>query len=283
MKVIRICIIGYSNTGKSTFLNRVIGSKVSIVTRKINTTRDNIIGVLHIKDSQLVFTDTPGFINKPKSTLEKKIGIKGLKSLINNDIVCIFLDIKNTLHSNHLINMSYYSTMLKTPVVVLNKIDLIHDKTSLIKAAQFLKDKGFDKIFMISSLKNQGINDVINYFIDNTYFSDTFYSKNITTDNTLETICQEITREKLFMFFHEEIPYFLTVKNSMWKDKAKSIVIYQDIIVTKNVYKKILLGKSGNILKKISQQVRYEIKKIINKEIHLYLFIKVEKNWINKF
>lgn len=280
MKVIKICIIGYPNSGKSTFLNNIINHKISIVTHKIHTTRDNIAGIINKKNCQLILIDTPGIIKKPKFDLEKKIINKALKELDCNNLACIVIDIKRKLSNNHLLNISYYYNMIYKPIVILNKIDLIKNKRILIKFAKSIKNKGFNNIFMISSLKTNGINDLIKFFIKKSLLKRQIYNINIITTKSVKLLSEDITLEKLFICFNQEIPYSLTVKTELWYDKGHYIIIHQIIFIIKKNQKKILLKNKGALIKKISTLSRNEIGNLLNKKVHLFLFIKVNKNWI---
>ena len=281
MKFARVCIIGHPNSGKSTLTNCLIGEKVSIVTRKMHTTRDNIIGLISEGDTQIAFVDTPGVLKNPRFKLEKTIVKRAFKELTGADFVCIVLDGTKDIEHNILLDIEYYHKIPHKPVVVLNKIDLLSDKSKLIEIASKLKDKGFSHIFMISAKKGAGVEDLKNHYIDNASEGGWQHDPELITDRSLKRLAEDISREKLFKFFNKEIPYSLAVETEAWKEDDKKVVIHQVVFVLKESQKKVILSKSGDMLKMVSQQARNDIEKMVGKKTHLYLFVKVKEKWMD--
>ena len=276
------CLIGTPNSGKSTLLNALVNQKISAVTHKVHTTRDNIKGIISREDTQLIFIDTPGYLKNPKYKLEKSITKKSLKEIKNVDFICIIVDVakKNCLDGS-LIDINYFSSQ-ENLIIVFNKIDLIKDKNKLLDLAQKTKEKGFNNIFMISATNNKGVRDFLDYLINNSPKGNWHYDEDEITDRSVKQLAEDITMEQLYKFLNKEIPYNLKVETESWKEEQNDVTIHQVITVLKDSQKKIILGKSGENIKKISIVSKGEIEKLTNKKIHLYLFIKVRDNWMDK-
>ena len=274
MRLLYIYMLGYSNSGKSTFINKVINAKVSSVTCKINTTYQNKTVVYNRKNYQLVFTDTPGITRNDDFFFEKKKIFNTLISMKKKSILCIILDITKSVSTNILININYYTHLFYKPLVIFNKIDLVMNKNKLICFANFLKKKGFNNIFMISSLKFIGIKYLLKFLTKKTISGYPSYHSSIITDQSIQKISQEITREKLLIFFSKEIPYLVNIYTSFWHDRETDIIIHQTIMVKKKHYKNILLNNKSETIKLVSQKSRYQISLILKKKVHLYLYIK---------
>lgn len=281
-KISLVGFIGAPNSGKSTLFNCLIKQKISSVTHKVHTTRENIRGILTTDLTQLVFIDTPGFLQNPKFKLEKSITKKAFQEVANMDFICIILDAakKSNLEDNILLNKDYYKSDAKI-VLLLNKIDLLADKNKLLLFAAHAKKKGIDDVFMISALKNKGITDLENYLIKNSPDGDWLYSKNEVTDRSVKEIAQDITMEKLYMLLNKEIPYSLKVETELWKEDEGMVEVHHVITVLKENQKKIILGNQGDKIKQIRLMAQTGIKKLLgNKRVELFLFIKVRNNWL---
>ena len=276
-----ICLLGIPNSGKSTLFNLLLNQKISIVTHKIHTTRENIKGIITENNTQLIFIDTPGFLKTPKFKLEKAIVKKALQEVNHMDFICIIIDVakKNCL-DNPLLDYHYLKS--KKPIIIFNKIDLIQDKKKLLLLAQEAKNKGFERIFMISALKNRGVKDLKKYLIDNAPKGNWHYDEDQITDKSIKELAEDITLEKLYKLLNQEIPYSIKVETESWKEDQKEIIIHQAITVLKDNQKKIILGTQGKHIKKVKILAKEGISKLTNKKIYLYLFIKVRKNWMDK-
>jgi GTP-binding protein Era len=276
------CLIGAPNSGKSTLLNALVNQKISAVTHKVHTTRDNIKGIVSKDNTQLIFIDTPGYLKNPKYKLEKSITKKSLQEIKNVDFICIIVDVakKNCLN-NPLIDVTYFNSQ-ENLIIIFNKVDLVKDKNQLLLLAQEAKAKGFNNIFMISAINNKGVTDFLNYLITNSQEGEWHYNEDEVTDRSIKQIAEDITMEQLYKFLNKEIPYNLKVETESWKETQNDVTIHQVITVLKDSQKKIILGTNGENIKKISIISKREIEKLTDKKIHLYLFIKVRDTWMDK-
>ncbi|WP_236869994.1 GTPase Era [Candidatus Bandiella numerosa] len=276
------CLIGAPNSGKSTLLNALVNQKISAVTHKVHTTRDNIKGIVSKDNTQLIFIDTPGYLKNPKYKLEKSITKKSLQEIKNVDFICIIVDVakKNCLN-NPLIDVTYFNSQ-DNLIIIFNKVDLVKDKNQLLLLAQEAKAKGFNNIFMVSAINNKGVTDFLNYLITNSQEGEWHYNEDEVTDRSIKQIAEDITMEQLYKFLNKEIPYNLKVETESWKETQNDVTIHQVITVLKDSQKKIILGTNGENIKKISIISKREIEKLTDKKIHLYLFIKVRDTWMDK-
>ena len=282
-----ISIVGPPNSGKSTLINRLVGKKISIVSQKVQTTRFSIRGILNfeinpLEKSQLIFIDTPGLF-KPKRNLDKLILNDAIKNIQDVDHSLILYDVKSGRGlTQFLETLNFIKTNKLRSSLVLNKIDLIEKKKLFQIINQILDHTKFIKVFMISAKKGDGCKDLIDYLVKKVPIGNFLYSENSETNLPNELLASEITREKLFHNLGFEIPYNLFVKTINWIEKRGQVKIYQNIFVSKQNYKMIIIGKNGENIKKIGQNARLELETIFKKKIHLFLFIKVKKNWVKE-
>ena len=278
-KILQISLVGNTNSGKSTFLNKVIGKDISITSKKINTTLESIIGVLNIKNIQILFHDTPGLsFLKSKDKKNKILKINLWQSIENSKLIFYFIDSKNK-------NLSLNNDLLKEIklnkqkiFLILNKIDLIKKNQLIPKIDCLYNEYKISDIYPISSIKNIGIKkllDDVNKFSKN---GNWIYKKHDITDKNNLFISNELTRESLLFYLNEEIPYSVIIKNKKWKMvKKNNLIIFQDILIKKRSYKKIILGKKGNMIKKIREKSQKKISEFFNKKTHLYLNVVYQK------
>lgn len=280
-KTITIALIGEPNAGKSTLLNSIVGEKISIVTHKVQTTRHNIRGIINNGDTQLVFIDTPGLFDA-KRTLEKAIVKSATSAFDEADIVCLMFDI-NKLKGNVYKEVFDFIKQIKKPIyAVINKIDLVA-KDELLPIMQSLHEEGiFEEIIPLSALKALGVQKFIDFLSSKAPKRIWGYQEDEMTDQTIRSICEEITREQAFILLHEEIPYSLKVETEKWEEDDKLVKIYQAVFVMKESQKAIALGKGGTKIKEIGQRARHQMSHLIGKKVSLYLYIKVRENWIEK-
>jgi GTP-binding protein Era len=277
-----ICFLGAPNSGKSTLFNAFLNQKISIVTHKVHTTRDNIKGIITADNTQLVFIDTPGFLKSPKFKLEKAIAKKALQEVHNVDFICIVIDAaKMRCLESPLLDRSYFQPK-KEPILIFNKVDLIKDKAKLLLLAEEAKNKGFNQIFMISALNNKGVEDLKSYLVNNAPEGEWHYDEDEITNRSIKQLAEDITMEQLYKLLNEEIPYSLKVETESWEEQEHEITINQVITVLKDNQKKIILGTKGEQIKKIGILSKEGISKLTNKVVHLYLFIRVRDNWMDK-
>jgi GTP-binding protein Era len=277
-----IALVGEPNVGKSTLVNAMVGEKISIVTHKVQTTRNNIRGILKYKNAQLVLIDSPG-IFEPSRKLEKAIVSNAMAALEEADSVCVLFDARNFKLEAFLSIKERVKKLGKPCYAIINKVDLI-EKSLVLPIIQELNDLGiFKEIFPISALKNLGTNKLIEFLYEQAKEGEWFFDPEQLTDISQSTLAEEITREKAFLLLHQEIPYSLKVETDKWEEgKDGSLTIHQSIFVMKESQKVIALGKGGEKIKQIGSQARYELSKLFNCKVNLFLFIKVREDWIEK-
>ncbi len=278
-----IAVIGPTNAGKSTLVNKIIGSKVSITSHKVQTTRHNILGVYTKENKQLVFIDTPGIFN-PRRRLDRAMIKSAKNSTEDTEVNILLIDASNPDNKNNEKSLDMFKSLKQSSsknILVLNKIDLVKDKTELINFLQKLEEvESFDKVFMISALKKHGFKELLSYLLDSTVSSPFLYPTTSKTGQSNYILSQEITREKIYKYCHKELPYNIMVKNSEYKEDEKSVTIHQTIYATKESYKKIILGSKGENIKKIGTDARLELTKLLGKKVNLFLFVKIKTNWL---
>lgn len=271
-----VSIFGKPNAGKSTLLNVLIGEKLAIVSKKVQTTRHRIKGVVTEKNYQIIFSDTPGII-EPKYKLHEKMMEEVKGALEDADLALLLVDVKDDWKENDAI---FGSLKLKVPaVVVLNKIDLV-DTAKLKEAEQYFVEKKYcRKVVCISALSGLNKNKFIKSFIDLLPDGEPYYSQEEITDRNTRFFVAELIREKIYTLYEEEIPYHTTVLITEFKEKKELIKISADIIVQRETQKGILLGEKGNKIKKLGTEARKEIEKFVGQKIFLELFVKVKEKW----
>ncbi|MCZ6901851.1 MAG: GTPase Era [Rickettsia endosymbiont of Ixodes persulcatus] len=279
-KTVSVCIIGRPNSGKSTLLNRIIGEKLSIVTPKVQTTRSIITGIITLKDTQIILYDTPG-IFEPKGTLEKVMVRCAWSSLHSADLVMLIIDsLKpfDDITHNILDKLRSLNIVL---VFLLNKIDIESKYLNDIKA--FLTENHPDSLlFPISALSGKNIDRLLKYITSKAKIAPWLYAEDDITDLPMRFIAAEITREQLFLNLQQELPYKLTVQTEKWEElKDKSVKINQVIVVSRESYKTIILGKNGSKIKAIGAKSRMQMEQFFGSPIHLFLFVKVRELWEN--
>ena len=271
-----ITFIGIPNAGKSTLLNKLTGTKISIVSPKVQTTRTMLKGIKVIDDTQLVFTDTPGIFQKAKTKLEKYMLNCAWGSLQEANQVCLLVDCtKYEDHDNQYL-LNRLSEQKFKVILVLNKIDLI-EKRLLLPLTQKLNQNYdiFEKIFMISALEDDGIKDLEEYFIQNSKPGPWFFDKEDITDAPMRFLVAESIREKIFFHTSQELPYNIAVETESWEETDKLASISIVIKVVRLGHKKIIIGKGGQLIKKIGTQARKDMEELLGKKVFLTLFVKV--------
>lgn len=274
-----VALVGAPNAGKSTLLNALVGAKVSIVTHKAQTTRAQIRGVVTREKEQVIFVDTPG-IFKPKRRLDRAMVQSAWSGAGDADMVALIVDAKRGLVDDVERLLEGVAQHPQKKVLVLNKIDQV-ERSSLLALAQELNERvEFDQTFMISAINGDGIHDFMDYCAENMPLDHWHFPEDHLTDLTLALTAAEITREKLFLRIHEEIPYGATVETESFKtQKDGSYRIQQVIYVSRDGHKRIVLGKNGQVIKKIGAEARKELMEMFETEVHLFLFVKVREKW----
>jgi len=276
-------ILGATNVGKSTLINRLVGQKVSIVTRKVQTTRNNIIGIFCASSSQVVLIDTPE-IFVPKRKFDRAMINSAWKSVKNSDITVLMLEANKTLDSNTLlISEAFKSKKIKLSkqlICVINKIDLVQSEILLELVDKIKQHFVCKEFFFISALNGDGVIELKNYLTNNVPDGNWHYPEDYITDIPYRLLVSEIIREKLMDRFHHELPYGMAVETEDWNQlQDGSIRIDVLIYVHKKGQKKIVIGVDGSNLKHIGTESRKELKRMLDKEVHLFLFVKVKDNW----
>ena len=277
-----IAVIGSPNAGKSTLINHFIGQKVTIVTRKVQTTRSVIRGICIHKESQLVFSDTPG-IFEPKRRLDRAMVEAAWGSSSDSDIILFLYDAQKSRiddETNKILDELGQSR--KKKILVLNKVDLVDNKTLLSLIKNFEAICSFDATFIISALTGEGSKEVLSYLAKNLPKGPWLYPEDEITDLPARLLAAEITREQIFMRLHQELPYATTVETEEWTERDDgAIVINQIIYLKKAGHKKIVIGKNGSMIKMLGKASRIEIEQILERSVHLFLFVKVRENWMD--
>ena len=277
-----IAVIGSPNSGKSTLINHFIGQKVTIVTRKVQTTRSVIRGICIHKESQLVFSDTPG-IFEPKRRLDRAMVEAAWGSSSDADIILFLYDAQKSgidSETNKILHELGQSRQKK--ILVLNKVDLVDNKTLLPLIKNFEAICSFDATFIISALTGEGSKEVLSYLAKNLPKGPWLYPEDEITDLPARLLAAEITREQIFMRLHQELPYATTVETEEWTERDDgAIVINQIIYLKKAGHKKIVIGKNGSMIKMLGKAARIEIEQILERSVHLFLFVKVREKWMD--
>ncbi len=274
-----VALIGAPNVGKSTLVNALVGSKVTIVSPKVQTTRTLVRGIAMEGRSQLVFIDTPG-IFAPRRRLDRAMVTSAWSGAHDADIVALLIDAKSGIDEEADAILGRLGDVASRKLLILNKVDLVQ-KPKLLALAQEANGRApFAATFMVSALTGDGIGEVKAWLAAQAPEGPWHYPEDQISDAPLRSLASEITREKLFNRLHQELPYRSTVETDSWKElRDGSVRIEQTIFVERESQRKIVLGKSGQSIKAIGAEARTEIAKIIDQPVHLFLFVKVREDW----
>jgi GTP-binding protein Era len=276
-----VALIGAPNAGKSTLLNALVGSKVSIVSRKVQTTRAVMRGIAVDGAAQIIFVDTPG-IFRPKRRLDRAMVTSAWGGAGDADVVSFLLDARKGLDDDTDTILAKLPELRRPKVLVLNKIDLIERGSLLALAADINGRVPFAHTFMVSALTGDGVADLKAQLAAMMPEGPWLYPEDQISDAPLRMLAAEITREKIFDRLHEELPYQSTVETDQWQERPDgSVRIEQTIFVERDSQRKIVLGKGGQTIKAIGQAARMDIAEIAEAPVHLFLFVKVRENWEN--
>lgn len=276
-----VALIGAPNAGKSTITNNFVGSKVSIVSPKVQTTRTLVKGIGIFENTQIVFLDTPG-IFKPKRRLDRAMVASAWSGVGDADITVLVVDAKRGFDDETQSIVAKLNKNKTEAVLVLNKVDLVQKEKLLELSAKINAASKFKETFMVSALTGQHIEDFYKYLADNLPVSPWFYPEEQISDMPLKLLVAEIVREKLFLFLRQELPYALTVEPELWERREDgSVRAEMTIYVERDSQKVIVLGKGGSMIKRIGQSARREIEELLEERVHLFLFVKVRENWID--
>tara|TARA_R110001592_G_scaffold3525_26_gene20133 strand:+ start:200 stop:1132 length:933 start_codon:yes stop_codon:yes gene_type:complete len=278
-----VSVIGLPNAGKSTLINALVGTKVSIVSRKVQTTRCRVLGIALHEQAQIILIDTPG-IFKPKKTLEKAMVSAALSSFEEADFIIHIIDaaVRNPIETNAMVlnALSEHGGKKENVILVLNKVDRT-SKPNLLAMAQELNDAfPYIATFMISATEGKGVDDLADYLADSLPEGAWMYPEDQITDMPMRLMAAEITREKIYDQIHQEIPYSVFVETEDWENfDDGSVKISQVIYVQKESQKGIVLGKGGSKIKTVGQAARVELEAILDCRVHLKTFVRVQENW----
>lgn len=276
-----VALIGAPNAGKSTVTNNFVGSKVSIVSPKVQTTRTLVKGIGIYENTQIIFIDTPG-IFKPKRRLDRAMVASSWDGAGDADIVVLVVDAKRGFDNETRAIVEKLNKTKTEAVLLLNKIDLIQKEKLLGLSAEINATGKFKETFMVSALDGKYMDEFYKYLADNLPESPWYYPEEQISDMPLKLLAAEIVREKLFLFLRQELPYALTVEPELWKRREDGSVRAEiTIYVERDNQKIIVLGKGGSMIKRIGQAARKEIEELLEERVHLFLFVKVRENWID--
>jgi GTPase len=274
-----VAIVGRPNVGKSTLVNALVGSKVAIVSHKVQTTRSLLRGIATAGRSQLIFIDTPG-IFAPRRRLDRAMVTSAWAGAHDADVVGLILDATRGVDGQARAVLDRLAGVRHPKILLINKIDLMEKSLLLELSRNANKEIAFAATFMISALTGDGVADVKNWLAEHVAEGPWLYPEDQITDAPLRQLAAEITREKLYLRLHQELPYQSTVETDQWRElQDGSIRIEQTVYVERESQRKIVLGKGGRTIKAIGADARGEIADMIEAPVHLFLFVKVRESW----
>jgi GTP-binding protein Era len=274
-----VALIGAPNAGKSTLVNALVGSKVAIVTAKAQTTRALLRGIAMVGESQLVLIDTPG-IFAPRRRLDRAMVSTAWGGARDADLVAVIIDAKKGLDDEVGEILDKLGEISQPKLLILNKIDLVEKKSLLTLAKTVNARAKFDATFMVSALSGDGVEDVKTWLAARVPAGPWHFPADEVSDAPLRQLAAEITREQVYLQLHQELPYQSTVETESWQERNDgSVRIEQAIYVERESQRKIVIGKGGRAIKAIGEAARKEIAALIERPVHLFLFVKVRENW----
>ncbi len=274
-------LVGAPNAGKSTLLNQLVGAKVSIVSRKAQTTRAMVRGIAIEGAAQIVLVDTPG-IFKPKRRLDRAMVASALSGAADADVIALLVDARKGLDEEVEAILAQLVENKTPKILVINKVDIIAREKLLALATELNARGAFGETFMVSALTGDGVGDLRKALARRMKPSPWLYPEDQLSDAPLRLLAAEITREKIYDRLHDELPYQSTVETDSWtQQKDGSARIEQTIYVARDGQKRIVIGEGGRTIKAIGQAARLEIAEAADQPVHLFLFVKVRENWEN--
>ncbi|RWD40570.1 MAG: GTPase Era [Mesorhizobium sp.] len=274
-----VALIGAPNAGKSTLVNQVVGAKVSIVTHKVQTTRAIVRGIAIHNNAQIVFVDTPG-IFKPKRRLDTAMVTTAWGGAKDADIVLLLIDAERGIRGDADAILERLKDVRQPMVLILNKVDRVKPEALLALSAAANEKVPFKRTFMVSAPTGSGCKDLLDYLSETLPAGPWYYPEDQISDLPMRQLAAEITREKLYLRLHQELPYSSHIETEKWEEKKDgSVRIDQTIYVERDSQKKIVLGHKGETIRAIGKAARMEISGILEQKVHLFLFVKVRENW----
>lgn len=277
-----IAVIGAPNAGKSTLVNRIVGTKVSIVSPKVQTTRTRVRGIAMIGDAQLVFIDTPG-IFQPKRRLERAMVAAAWDGAADADEIVLLVDAERGISGDVSAIVDGLKGSRRQAILALNKIDLIRRDRLLALAAALNSHGIFTETFMLSAETGDGVDDLVAVLAARAPEGPWMFAEDDVSDMPMRLLAAEITREKVFLQLHQELPYSSTVMTDQWQERDDgSVRIDQTILVQREGHRAIVLGKGGSRIKSIGRAARGELETLFDRRVHLFLHVKVAENWLEQ-
>jgi GTP-binding protein Era len=274
-----VALIGAPNSGKSTLVNRLVGAKVSIVTHKVQTTRAIVRGIATHGQAQIVFVDTPG-IFKPRRRLDQAMVTTAWGGAKDADVVMLLIDTERGIRGDAETILDNLKHVRQPKLLILNKVDRVRPEVLLTMAKEANERAVFERTFMVSALTGTGCDDILDYLAAALPAGPWYYPEDQLSDLPMRQLAAEITREKLFLRLHQELPYSSHVETEKWEEKKDgSVRIEQTIYVERDSQKKIVLGAKGETIRAIGQASRKDLCAILEQPVHLFLFVKVRENW----
>ncbi|WBL75676.1 GTPase Era [Bradyrhizobium xenonodulans] len=274
-----VALIGAPNVGKSTLVNALVGAKVTIVSRKVQTTRALIRGIVIENNAQVILVDTPG-IFLPKRRLDRAMVSTAWSGAHDADLVCVLLDAKAGIDEEAEAILTKVASVKHEKILVINKVDLVQREKLLALAQAANERMPFAKTFMIAAISGDGVDDLRHTLAEIVPPGPFLYPEDQMSDAPMRQLAAEITREKIYRKLHQELPYQSTVETDKWEErKDKSVRIEQTIFVERESQRKIVLGAGGATIKSIGADSRKELAEILGVPVHLFLFVKVRENW----
>jgi GTP-binding protein Era len=276
-----VALIGAPNAGKSTLLNQLVGQKLAIVTPKVQTTRSRLLGIASEGDAQLIFVDTPG-IFAPRRRLDRAMVAAAWAGASDADVTVLLVDAAHTGADDDTRGIVERLKSARRPAILaLNKIDLVRRDTLLSLADQLSRLGNFARVFMISSLTGDGVDDLYRHLAEIVPEGPFLFPPDQLSDAPERWLAAEVTREQVFLQLHDELPYSTTVETESWQERADgSVRVEQVIYVRRQSQRAIVLGEGGKRIKTIGARARAELGAMLDRKVHLFLFVKVRDNWL---
>jgi len=276
-----VALIGAPNAGKSTLLNKLVGTKISIVSHKVQTTRTVVRGIVMRDKTQIIFADTPG-IFQPRRRLDRAMVNAAWGGAKDADICCLLIDAERGIKGDAERILDNLKDVKLPKILLLNKIDRVPHQKLLALAKEANERTSFDHTFFISALNGDGCEDFLNHLAKELPEGPYLYPTDQVSDFPVKLLAAEVTREKLFLRLHQELPYSAHVEVEGWEEvKKNGLKISQVIYIQREAHKKIVIGKGGQTIKAISTAARTELSEMFGRPVHLFLFVKVRENWID--
>ena len=276
-----VALIGAPNAGKSTLLNRLVGQKLAIVTPKVQTTRSRLLGIATVDDAQLVFVDTPG-IFAPRRRLERSMVAAAWAGVADADVSVLLVDAARGIDADTTQIVERLKAGKRAAILALNKIDLVKREVLLELAGRLSKLGDFAQIFMISGLNGDGVDDLYRHLAGIVPPGPWLFPADQLSDAPERWLAAEVTREQVFLQLHDELPYSVTVETESWQDRPDgSVRVEQVVYVRRPSQRAIVLGEGGKRIKTIGARARAELGAMLDRKVHLFLFVKVRDNWLD--